>query len=148
MKKLDNKILIFGIGNSGRRDDGLGWAFLDEIKRELPDYYDYEYRYQLHVEDAELASQYKKIIFIDAHKQKSEKGYFWSQIYPKVTKSFTSHELDPETVIYLTESIFNCKSKAFLLGISGEDFKLKIGLSKEAKRNLSLALKFFRKTLL
>ena len=26
--------LVFGIGNCGRGDDGLGWAFLDRIRHE------------------------------------------------------------------------------------------------------------------
>ncbi len=36
MKNYDNKNIIIGIGNCGREDDGLGWAFLDEIKSKLP----------------------------------------------------------------------------------------------------------------
>ena len=58
----DRKTLLIGIGNSGRSDDALGWKFVDEFA----DYdylFDLEYRYQLQIEDSELVSRYKKVIF-------------------------------------------------------------------------------------
>jgi Ni,Fe-hydrogenase maturation factor len=64
-----SRTLLIGIGNSGRADDGLGWAFLDEVEKTLPKNYDLEYRYQLQVEDAELISHYNTVFFIDAHKK-------------------------------------------------------------------------------
>ena len=57
------KTLLFGIGNSGRSDDGLGWEFLDKIKPNFPIDFDMEYRYQLQIEDAELAKQYQRVMF-------------------------------------------------------------------------------------
>ena len=48
--KLKSNTLIIGIGNSGRRDDGLGWAFVNEIQSRMPDDFDYEWRYQLQVD--------------------------------------------------------------------------------------------------
>ena len=36
MLENDDKILIIGIGNCARADDGLGWAFIDNIKENLP----------------------------------------------------------------------------------------------------------------
>ena len=61
MKNLD-KIIIIGVGNSGRQDDGLGWAFLDEIKRKFPGI-KIEYKYQLQIEDADLISSYDTVFF-------------------------------------------------------------------------------------
>jgi len=139
----NKKTLLFGIGNCGRADDGLGWAFLDRIKPLLSENYDIEYRYQLQIEDAELATNYQTVIFIDAHKKTFEKGFVWETCYPKASKSFTSHALDPQSVLYLTESIYNKRPKAFILGVSGENFCLTMGLSKTAELNLSNALNFF-----
>ncbi|NOQ92598.1 MAG: hydrogenase maturation protease [Flavobacteriaceae bacterium] len=138
-----NKTLLFGIGNCGRADDGLGWAFLDKIKPHLPDNYDVEYRYQLQVEDAELATQYQTVIFIDAHKNIFEKGFVWEACFSKATDSFSTHELDPGTILYLAKSIYNKQPQASILGISGENFQLQIGLSKIAQENLINALEFF-----
>ncbi len=139
-----SKILLFGIGNCGRADDGLGWAFLDKMKSELPENYDYEYRYQLQIEDADLASEYDTVIFIDAHKHFFENGFNWEQCFSQATNSFTSHELDPTTVLYLTESIYDKKPQAFILGINGKKYKLEIGLSDIAEQNLLKAISFFK----
>ena len=146
--KKNKKTLLFGIGNCGRADDGLGWAFLDKIKPHLPNNYDFEYRYQLQVEDAELATQYQTVIFIDAHKNFFEKGFIWEACNPKATDSFTSHELDPQSVLYLTDTIYNKQPKAFILGITGENFCLALGLSESAEINLLHALDFFNEKIL
>lgn len=140
-----SKVLLFGIGNCGRADDGLGWAFLDRMESHLPDNYVYEYRYQLQIEDADLASQYDMIVFIDAHKDNLEDGFQWERCFPKATNSFTTHELDPATVLYLTESIYDKNPKAYILAITGEKYGLSIGLSIAAEQNLSMAMRFFAK---
>ncbi len=146
MKNYD-KILIIGIGNSGRSDDGLGWAFIDKIKGNLPGNFDCEYRYQLQIEDAELVSHYAVVYFIDAHIKQFDKGFDWKDCCPKATDSFSTHELDPETVLYLTKNIYNKQPKASILGISGKSFQLQIGLTKIAQENLRHALEsFYEKT--
>jgi len=142
MKNYD-KILIIGIGNCGRSDDGLGWAFIDKIKENLPANFNCEYRYQLQIEDAELISHYKVVYFIDAHKKHFDNGFIWLPCSPKATDSFSTHELDPETVLYLAKNIYNKQPETFILGITGESFELQIGLSKVAQQNLLSAISFF-----
>ena len=138
------KVLLFGIGNCGRSDDGLGWAFLDRIKDDLPNNYDIEYRYQLQIEDAELATHYDKVIFIDAHVDLFDSGFVWEECLPKATDSFTTHELDPRSVLYLSDSIYNKRPISFTLGISGNNFGLEMGLTETGEQNLTEALQFFK----
>jgi len=145
---MNSKTLLFGIGNCGRADDGLGWAFLDEIKSYLPDNYNFEYRYQLQIEDAELATNYQRVIFIDAHHKHFEKGFIWETCLPKATESFTTHELDPQSVLYLTDSIYNKQPEAYILGITGIKYGLEMGISKTAEENLTNAIEFFTNKIL
>ncbi|HIP47582.1 MAG TPA: hydrogenase maturation protease [Lutibacter sp.] len=142
-----NKILLLGIGNCGRADDGLGWAFLDEIEKNLPTNIDLEYRYQLQVEDAELASHYEQVFFIDAHKSNLKNGFIIEQCKPIETHHFSTHELPPETVLYLTNQMYNKFPKSYLIGITGIEYKLKMGLSDLAKNNLQKAIHQFNKIL-
>ena len=144
----NKRTLLFGIGNCGRADDGLGWAFLDKIEKSLPKNFDIEYRYQLQVEDAELAAQYDAVYFIDAHSLKFENGFIWEKCIAQPSDSFTSHELEPETILNLTESIYNKKPSSYILGITGEKYGLSLGLSKNAKKNLTKALDFFTNDIL
>ena len=145
MKNYDNKTILIGIGNCGREDDGLGWAFLDEIKPKLPSHFDIEYRYQLQIEDAELISHYDTVYFIDAHKDRLENGFNCEKCIPVETHHFSSHELPPETILYLAESIYDKKPKSNIIGISGESFNLNIGLTESAQQNLISAISFFEK---
>lgn len=145
MKKYDNKIILLGIGNSGREDDGLGWAFLDEIKDILPSNIDIDYRYQLQIEDAELISHYDTVYFIDAHKDELKNGFNLSKCHSIETHHFSSHELPPETILFLANSIYNKTPNAFILGITGISFELKIGLTVTAQLYLKNAVSYFKK---
>ncbi|MBT8263022.1 MAG: hydrogenase maturation protease [Bacteroidia bacterium] len=148
MKDYETKILLLGIGNSGRSDDGLGWAFLDAMQDKLTSEFDLEYRYQLQIEDAELISNYDVVYFIDAHLDQFAQGYHLEPCLPLRTESFSTHQLDPRTVVYLCESIYNKRPETFTLGISGVAFDLNIGISAQAKSNLSNALNFFENSIL
>ena len=143
MKGEGDKILIIGIGNQGRADDGLGWAFLDRIRDRLPGDFDCEYRYQLQIEDAELLSHYSEVCFVDADKESWEQGYRYTRCEPNGSHGFSTHALDPETVLYLTHTIYKKFPKVNVLGISGHSFDLKIGLSEQANVNLLRAVDFF-----
>lgn len=143
MKESGNNILIIGIGNCGRADDGLGWAFVDKVREHLPDNTDCVYNYQLQIEDAELISHYDEVYFIDAHIQLWDGGYILDRCYPRADHGFSTHELQPETVVYLAQKLYNKKPEAYILGISGLNFELKIGLTDEAEANLERALRFF-----
>jgi len=142
MKKEGN-ILLIGIGNSGRQDDGLGWAFLDSLGPELPSNIDVEYRYQLQIEDAELISHYQKVYFIDAYKKLTPEGFFVTECFPKETHSFSSHALPPETILFLAKNVYNKNPESFILGISGESYQLEIGLTETANSNLNKAVSHF-----
>lgn len=141
MKKLD-KTLIIGIGNNGRQDDGLGWLFLDALEKTVGT--DIEYRYQLQIEDAELISKYSTVIFVDATKENIKDGFYTKPCLPSEQYSFSTHALEPETILFLSNKLYSHNPKAFIFAIQGYDWNLKIGLSKKAKQNLNKALLHFK----
>jgi len=138
-----SKTLLFGIGNCGRADDGLGWAFIDRIKSKLPDNYDYEYRYQLQIEDADLIGEFDTVIFVDASRNELENGYSWETCEGSNTYSFSTHALLPETILYLSEHLYQHTPRAFVLEIQGHKWELKNGLTNKAKENLKKANTYF-----
>lgn len=138
------KTLLIGIGNYGRSDDALGWKFLDEFSA-LNDLYDFEYRYQLQIEDAELVSKYEKVIFVDASHQPLEKGFSFFTCSPAPTSAFTTHQLNPETVLWLAGELFDDPPKGYIMAIGGIQWKLHFGLSNQAKRNFKNAVAYFKK---
>ena len=140
--KEENKILVLGIGNIGRQDDGLGWLLLDYLEETKFENLDLEYRYQLQIEDAELLCDYKTVIFVDATKENTDKGFYYRICEASDKHSFSTHELCPETVLFLANNLYQHKPDAFILGIQGYDWNLEIGLSKKAKFNFENAKKF------
>lgn len=142
----NKKILIIGIGNTGRQDDGLGWLVIDHI---LEDYkeIDKEYRYQLQIEDAELASHYSKVFFVDATKEQVDNGFYLKKCKASISHGVSSHALHPETIIGLTNDIYDKFPEAFILGIQGYHWELEIGISEKARANLKKALNALPKML-
>ncbi len=134
--------IIIGIGNCGRADDGLGWAFLDRIGNSgLTSRI--EYRYQLNIEDAELISGYRTVLFVDASISPEVNDYCLSEVVPRAANSFTSHALEPEVVLHLSQSLYGRSPAVLLLEIKGAEWGLREGLSGEAKLHLDRALNAF-----
>ncbi len=140
---MKNNTIILGIGNIGRQDDGLGWLFLDFLKNEGFESIDVEYRYQLQIEDAELISHYDKVIFVDATIENTKDGFYYRICEASDKFGFSSHELAPETILFLANQLYNHDPKSFILGIQGYQWNLEIGLSNEAKANLNKAKRYF-----
>ncbi|MBS1792853.1 MAG: hydrogenase maturation protease [Acidobacteria bacterium] len=135
-----SQILLIGIGNSGRRDDGLGWAFLERLEKMRPENVTVEYRYQLQIEDAELISHYARVLFVDADTAVHENGFAITSVEPLSAPSYTSHRLTPEAVLALAQKLYRSAPECRLLGITGRSFELAIGLTPEAEENLRKAL--------
>jgi len=147
MKKSDLNTIIIGIGNNGRQDDGLGWAFMDVLESmQLP--LDLEYRYQLQIEDAERISTYQKVIFVDATKELTKDGFYYQPCVAKEQYSFSTHALSPQTILSLSKSLYKSKVEAWLFAIQGFEWGLQIGLSEAGSQNLKKATNFFKNQVL
>ncbi len=136
--------LLFGIGNSGRGDDGLGWAFLDRIQQEAEFPGQIEYRYQLQVEDAALISRAERVIFIDSYQGELPGGFQWKPCKAAKDFEFTSHVLPPGAVVHYCRDLYGKAPRADLLMIQGSSWGLRIGMSPAAERHLDRALQFFK----
>lgn len=143
MKKSDNHTIVIGIGNNGRQDDGLGWAFLDFLHEENTGF-DLEYRYQLQIEDAECISQYDRVIFVDATKERTKDGFYFKTCRPLEKYNFSTHALTPETILYLSKRLYGHQFEASIMAIEGYDWELRMGLSKKGTLNLKKAKLFFK----
>ncbi len=143
-----DKILLIGIGNSGRSDDGMGWRFVEMISGNGYDFIDYEFRYQLQIEDAALISKYDTVIFVDSSYDKFRNGFELKSCIPASHSFYFSHAQAPGAILCLANRLYDKYPKAFVLGISGRDWELGTRLSGEAEKNLQAALSFFEEKFL
>ncbi len=143
LKIKTGKLLLIGIGNCGRKDDGLGWKFTDYVSSLNIQTVDCEFRYQLQVEDALLVSQYDKVIFVDASHVELSNGFDWTSCKPASHYYFSSHIQTPETILYMAKELYHSSPEAYILAITGDDWGLGSSLSQKADENLKKAMSFF-----
>jgi hydrogenase maturation protease len=133
----DASCLIYGIGNVGRQDDGLGWAFVDWLEAEgrCPNA-DLQRNYQLLLEDAELISTKQRVLFIDATKDTSVSSFTLGRAAPRMDFSFTSHAVSIPAIMATCQQCFDRLPVVHVLAIRGFEFELDIGLTRAAQQNL------------
>jgi hydrogenase maturation protease len=148
-KKL--KILLYGYGNPGRKDDGLGPILVDliekwVIKNEINNI-SVDSNYQLNIEDAYTIRDYDIVIFIDASIEEID-DFIVTRVQPSDKVNYTMHSASPSFVLNLCNKIYNYTPETYLLHIKGYEFQLEEGLSQRACKNLDEALRFIKRLLL
>jgi len=137
--------LIYGIGNIGRQDDGLGWAFIDWLEEEsICPKAELMRHYQLHLEDADLISYKKQVLFVDATKALDVESIQLENMQAKMDFSFSSHAISIPSIMATCKQCFEKVPEVQLLTIKGYEWELQLGLTEKAKQNLKVATDFFR----
>ena len=145
------KILIYGYGNPGREDDGLGnelvkrleaWAVENALTG-----VEFDSNYQLNIEDAEIISEKDLVIFADASTEDIE-DYVLTEVTGESDVSFTTHAASPGYIVKLCQDLFTKCPKVYLLHIKGYQWEFREGLSEQAENNLQKALSFIKEYLI
>jgi hydrogenase maturation protease len=133
----DDSCLIYGIGNVGRQDDGLGWAFVDWLEAQgRCSNAQIQRGYQLLLEDADLISNKRRVLFIDATKDASVSAFTLERAAPRMDFSFTSHAISVPAIMATCQQCFQRLPVVHVLAIRGFEFELEMGLTRAAQRNL------------
>ncbi len=138
------KTLIYGYGNPGRQDDGLGMAFCDKIEHWARQNQivslDFDRNYQLNIEDALTISHYDLVIFADASRENIA-DFQLTRIEASAEVNFTMHAVSPSYIYYLCNEIYGKAPNVYLLHIKGYRWEMKESLSSHARMNLNKAFK-------
>ncbi len=134
------KILIYGYGNPGRQDDGLGILCAERIKQWANEHashnIDVDMNYQLNIEDAEKISHYDTVIFADASCEKIN-PYRLVPLKPSQAQlEFTMHAVSPAYVLHLCQTLFGKLPESHLLHIRGYEWGMKEEITDRAEQNL------------
>jgi hydrogenase maturation protease len=136
----DANALIYGIGNIGRQDDGLGWEFIDWLENNgLCASAEKVKFYQLNLEDADLISHKQKILFVDASRDQALDHFRLYKAEPRMDFSFTSHAMSIETIMATCGQCFDRIPEVHVLAIRGYEWELQLGLTARARDNLERA---------
>jgi hydrogenase maturation protease len=134
--------LVYGYGNPGRQDDGLGILLAEKweiwARKHGIDHIDFEYNYQLNIEDAHTISQYENVIFVDASVEDIE-DIKLSKVEPTNKTEFTMHAMYPGFILHLCQNLYDKSPKTYLLSIKAFEFEFNEEISHGAQRNLNMA---------
>ena len=137
------KILLYGFGNPGRQDDGLGILLAEEVNRWCSDnhllYVSTDNNYQLNVEDAAGIANYDVVIFADAS-QEDIQSISFDPLLPSNKTEFTMHAVSPAFILHLCQEMFNCQPEAYLMQIRGYEWNFMEEVTEGARANLAKAL--------
>lgn len=135
-------VLVIGFGNPGRLDDGLGPAAAAAIERLGLPGVAVDADYQLNVEDAERASRYPLVLFLDADATGPE-PFGVQRVRPQRDVSFSTHSVQPAEVMGLATDLFAAATQAYVVGIRGYAFDgFGEDLTAAARGNLNAAVDF------
>jgi hydrogenase maturation protease len=134
-------VLLYGFGNPGRQDDGLGPLVIEEIEgRNIPGV-TIDENYQLQIEDAAEMAKHEVVIFVDASVEGT--GSFTVQkVKPERSIGYTSHAVSPQSILAICKDVFGKVPETWIIGIRGYEFEFGEGISKRAKTNFDKALEF------
>ncbi len=165
--KSKSKVLVQAIGNPLRSDDAVGPLFIEQLsqyasRQPIDDmsscFYeevDFEWVYQLQVENAEQWSRYEAVIVVDAHARATQ-AVSWREIIQQenfATTTFSSHQQSPDFIYQLMRRFFEQNkmfkaTRVFELGIQAQDFgigevmsSVSAGALKEAEEFLNYKLR-------
>jgi hydrogenase maturation protease len=141
------KILIYGYGNPGRQDDGLGNAFVAEIEKWLLQNnitgVTLDSNYQLNIEDAVQLAECDIAVYVDASTEAID-DYVLTEVLPSDKVEFTMHAVNPAFVLSLCQDLYGKHPPTYLLHIKGYEWAMQEGLSVQAVDNLNKALAFMQ----
>jgi hydrogenase maturation protease len=145
---VTTSILVYGYGNPGRLDDGLGPALASGLGgQDLGDGVTVETGYQLQIEDAALVAEHQVVVFADADAA-CPAPFELRPLAPRREAAFTTHSVAPEAVLALAREHFGGRMTGFALAIRGYEFDgYGERLSPGAERNLALASAFVLRAL-
>ena len=141
------QILIYGYGNPGREDDGLGAELIMRLeewsKQSGFQGIVFDSNYQLNIEDAEAISLKDIVIFVDASTEEIE-DFILTEVAGEKDVTCTTHAASPGYIVKLCSELFGKCPRVYLLHIKGYQWEFKEGLSERAENNLYKALNFMK----
>ncbi len=140
----NNRLFVYGFGNPGRQDDGLGPAIIDKLESDKVEGITIDSNYQMNIEDAHNISQCDAVIFVDASIDAVEPFSFY-KIEPSADITFSTHTMSPESVLALCKELYDKDMDAYVMAIRGYEWEFIEGFSPKAIHNFNEAYTFLLK---
>jgi hydrogenase maturation protease len=136
-------VLVIGIGNPLRGDDGLGWHAAERVQKEFSASEVRVIRcHQLTPELATNVAEADRVIFIDVADADPPGGVFVHEVVSASrAPAALTHNLNPSGLLEYTRTLYGATPNAFLIGINGESFEYSEQLSAPLMAALPLLMR-------
>ena len=136
-----HKILVIGIGNTLRSDDGVGHYVIELLNTEPLLGIETMIRHQLTPELAETVATKSLVIFVDASLNVPENEVRMSRIEPETDSQIMAHTANPAGILQLAQCLFDGNPTGWLVEISVTDTGIGETLSPVARQGAKRAVK-------
>ena len=131
------RVLIVGLGNPLRSDDGLGPRAAEELRQgPLPPGTEVLVQHQLTPDLAETIRHAKMVLFVDAARGEHPGEIHCQPVDPAGTNGTFTHELTPAAVLALAKQLYGVFPQAVEISIEGASFELGERLSPRVEEKL------------
>lgn len=136
-------LLIYGIGNPGRQDDGLGISVIELLEKlPPPPGVTLESNYQLNAEDALLVAESDSVIFVDSTVEPDAKAPFEvREVEPTQEIAFSTHAMGVRGIVGLCHKLYKKRPRVLLMTLPGYSWEINENLSPQAEQNLTEAVR-------
>jgi hydrogenase maturation protease len=117
------RVLVVGIGNPLRSDDGLGWAVAEQLSARADENLQVLKVHQLTPEFAEAISEAELAIFVDAGAHGTPGTLTCERVSAFDADLRFSHDVTPAALIQLAKTLYGKSPKAHLLCVTGKTFE-------------------------
>ncbi len=132
--------LVVGMGNTLRRDDGIGPWLATQIDAWNLAHVRVRIVFSLTPELAADAADADSVLFLDACQAPA--GPPWREIPRRRVSAAVAHALSPESLLDLTNRLFGACPAGWVLPVQGFDFAFGEGLSDSALGEAQVALEW------
>lgn len=136
--------LILGLGNVSRRDDGFGWAVVNEVRRrlgrpllgltddgtdDLGQEVDAIFLPQISSDLAVLVAEYRRLVIVDARVEGELRVHVEPVAAEVTVPRLLTHNMLPVELLALARTLYGAAPDAFAVTVPGLDFDFASGLS-------------------
>ena len=125
------RVLVIGIGNPLRSDDGLGWVVADQLSARSEEHLQVLKVHQLTPELAEGISEVDLAIFVDAGAHGTPGTLTCDPVSTSDAHLRFSHDVTPATLIQMSKTLYGRAPSAHLVCVAGKSFEHGESLSAE-----------------
>lgn len=138
---MDRDVLVIGVGQDLRGDDGVGWRVVEALLAAGCDWAETMQVPQLTPELSECVASAKAVVFVDASRSGRAGEVYVREVSPLGASGPLSHITTTEELLCYAQQLFGGRPKCVLVTICGEQFEVGTGLSEGVARAVPVAVR-------